>query len=68
MSTIHIGGFRFYADLLNKINALNTSTVTGGSGLTGESVQIHQEFIRVKSYVNDRLSITIKERSLIVDR
>jgi hypothetical protein len=48
------GGYRFFSDLLNKLNALNTSTVTGGSGATGESVQISIEFIRVKSYLNDK--------------
>ena len=48
------GGYRFFSDLLNKINALNTSTVSGGSGATGESVQISIEFIRIKSYLNDR--------------
>lgn len=45
------GGYRFFSDLLNKINALNTSSVNGAPG---ESVQISIEFIRVKSYMNDK--------------
>ena len=48
------GGYRFFSDLLNKINALNTSIVSGGGGATGESVQVSIEFIRVKSYVDDK--------------
>ena len=48
------GGYRFFSDLLNKLNALNTSTVSGARGATGESVQISIEFIRVKSYLNDK--------------
>jgi len=50
------GGYRFFSDLLNKINALNTSIVSGGGGATGESVQVSIEFIRVKSYVDDKSS------------
>ena len=52
---IFLGGYRFFSDLLNKINALNTSTMAGASpGEVGKSVQVKIEFIRVKSYLNDK--------------
>ena len=38
------GGFRFYSELMNKLNALNT--------VSSRSVPIKMEFIRMKSYVD----------------
>ena len=38
------GGYRFFSDLLNKLNTLNTSS--------GRSVPISIDFIKVKSYVD----------------
>ena len=55
----HTGGYRFFSDLLNKINLLNTSTLTGKSGEPGESVQVSIEFIRVKSYQDDRYFLIV---------
>ena len=41
------GGYKFFTDLLNKLNKLN-------SGGIGKSVQISVDFIRLKSYKDDR--------------
>ena len=61
----HTGGYRFFSDLLNKINLLNTSTLTGKSGEPGESVQVSIEFIRVKSYQDDRYFLNLDSCSLL---
>ena len=45
------GGYRFFSDLLNKINALNTGMSAEASG---KSLPVSMEFIRIKSYTNDR--------------
>jgi len=43
------GGYKFFADMLDKINSLNSNHSEG-------SVQVSVDFIRLKSYENDRSS------------
>ena len=51
----YLGGYRFFSDMLNKLNALNVSNLTeSNSGKNGDSVQISIEFIRIKSYHDDK--------------
>jgi len=47
------GGYKFFSSLLDKINNLNSNHSDG-------SVQVSVEFIRVKSYVNDKSTGEIK--------
>ena len=41
------GGYKFFADMLDKVNSLNSNHSEG-------SVQVSVDFIRVKSYENDQ--------------
>ena len=55
MAEFFTGGYRFFSDMLNKLNALNVSNLTeSNSGKNGDSVQISIEFIRIKSYHDDK--------------
>merc|ERR1711983_121356 len=43
------GGYKFFSDMLDKVNSLNSNHSEG-------SVQVSVDFIRVKSYENDQSS------------
>ena len=57
------GGYKFFADMLDKVNSLNSNHSEG-------SVQVSVEFIRLKSYENNQSTgeINIIGREIILIR